>query len=208
MFKPHIAICKCHNQIRLIVVKAGLCKIGNDEKKKKSKRILLEGCSGGSKNEHGVKPTNKTSKYSQHPVRFSEGRNDSSFTWRSKRSSLNGKRKRVVRNNKSIISKRRKPTGELALFKKLYEERGPYSQVAPYEYVPFDVRCFSHLLSKQSYPSLRLEPENIVIKTPQQHDMWHNQYDKLKHLPEWKWVLYTEQKLKRKYYKQNKITKI
>lgn len=33
MFKPHYSLCVCHNKQRLIVVLAGLCKIGNDEKK-------------------------------------------------------------------------------------------------------------------------------------------------------------------------------
>ena len=102
----------------------------------------------------------------------------------------------------------KRTTGELELFKKIYEERGPYSQVAPYDYVEFDLRIFSHVLSKCAYPSLRLEPENIVIKTPAQHAMWHNQYHKLKGLPEWQWVLEKEQALKRKYYQENRIKKL
>lgn len=33
MFKPHIAVCICHNKRRLIVVKAGYCAIGNAQQK-------------------------------------------------------------------------------------------------------------------------------------------------------------------------------
>ena len=33
MFKPHYGVCTCHNLPNLIVVKAGLCKKGNEEKK-------------------------------------------------------------------------------------------------------------------------------------------------------------------------------
>lgn len=36
MFKPHIGICLCHGKSRLIVVKAGYCKEGNENRKKKS----------------------------------------------------------------------------------------------------------------------------------------------------------------------------
>lgn len=37
MFKPHFGICICHNEKRLIVVKKGFCKQGNDEQKGKAK---------------------------------------------------------------------------------------------------------------------------------------------------------------------------
>ena len=39
MFKPHIGICICHNDKRLIVVKKGYCAEGNYEKKQKDKNI-------------------------------------------------------------------------------------------------------------------------------------------------------------------------
>lgn len=35
MFKPHIGICSCHGKRRMIVVKAGLCKEGNEFRKGK-----------------------------------------------------------------------------------------------------------------------------------------------------------------------------
>lgn len=42
MFKPKFGTCKCHNLERLIVVKAGLCKQGNEELKraKKIKKVI------------------------------------------------------------------------------------------------------------------------------------------------------------------------
>lgn len=35
MFKPHVGICVCHGKERMIVVKAGLCAQGNENKKGK-----------------------------------------------------------------------------------------------------------------------------------------------------------------------------
>lgn len=180
MFKPHMGICTCHNQKRLIVVKSGLCKIGNDEKKRKSKgENLLEGSTGTVKMQ-------KQSRLLRGKIRSSKNRNG--------------------RPSFKINKLPKKTTGQLNLFQKLYEERGPYSQISG-QYVNFHPACFSHILSKQAYKSLELEPENIVIKTIEEHNLWHNNYDRLKFLPEWQWVLDLEQKLKQKYYQQNKITK-
>jgi len=191
MFKPFYGICVCHKLKRLIVVKKGYCKIGNDENNNKNKSSQ-----NGSKRKNTFPSRFKSSSGSGDECRHEGLRKLSKIP-----------RRLPIRKGLKKGTKR-KPTGELELFKKIYEERGPYSQVAPYEYVKFDIRCFSHLLSKQSYPSLRLEPENIVIKTPKQHDMWHNQYHKLKGLPEWQWVLEKEQALKRKYYEENRIKKL
>jgi hypothetical protein len=96
----------------------------------------------------------------------------------------------------------KEPTGELALFKTLLEVRGNKSQVSGETLVGFDIRWFSHILSKGAYPSFRLFDRNIVLKTAREHELWETQRHKLKELPEWKWVFEREQELKELYYKK------
>lgn len=57
--------------------------------------------------------------------------------------------------------------------------------------------CFAHLLGKQAYPSLKLDPENIMLMTPEQHEKQES-YPAFKERAE---------EMKRKYYEQNKIKK-
>lgn len=95
-----------------------------------------------------------------------------------------------------------KPSGELVLFKTLLEVRGAKSQISGESLVGFDVRWFSHLLSKAAYPSFRLLDRNIVLKTVKEHEMWETQRHKLKNLHEWQWVFELEQELKQEYYKK------
>jgi len=165
-----MAICICHQQKRLIVVKKGYCKQGNDEQKNKKK---TDGSNGIPGRLGGFIQVHVRSQILQ-------------------RNALCSKTKRTGRKPK-------KSTGELEIFKSIYEERGPYSQISG-QWIPFDVRCFSHVLSKGSYPSLRLEKRNIILKTAQEHDAWHTQRHKLKHLPEWQWFFELEQQLKQEYY--------
>lgn len=182
MFKPHYGECKeCGKSPRLIATKRGLCKSCDKGKSKPN-----------SDNSNRGKASNK--QISRSGVI-------------SRKKNLRRVATDVKATRGTGTTKNKKPTGELELFKKIYEERGPYSQVAPFDEVPFDVRCFSHILSKGAYPSERLNPDNIVIKTPAQHDMWHNKYHELKALPEWQWVLKKEQELKEEYYRKNKVTK-
>lgn len=72
---------------------------------------------------------------------------------------------------------KRKATGERALFVKLYHERGGISEVSGRELLPPDHAMFhhqgSHILNKGMYPELRLDPRNIVMITPDEHDLWH-----------------------------------
>lgn len=102
----------------------------------------------------------------------------------------------------SIPKKPRKKTGELNLFLEIWSERPHKSQVSGTP-LQFDVRCFSHLLSKGAYPSLRLVKENIVLKTPQEHHDYQFNEHKIKDLPEWKWVFEKKAELKLNYYEQD-----
>lgn len=116
---------------------------------------------------------------------------------------------RIRSNNPAHASRnlqanfRKKPTGELALFRKLYDDRGPYSQISG-QWIAFSPAIASHILSKAAYPAFRLYEKNIVLKTVEEHHMWETQRHKLKDKPEWQFVFELEQELKREYYEQIK----
>lgn len=68
--------------------------------------------------------------------------------------------------------KKRKVTGELDIFKELWSERSHVCQVTGTLIRRFDIRCFSHLLTKAAYPSLRLCKDNLWIVQPHIHVQW------------------------------------
>lgn len=192
MFRPHYAICTCHGLKRLIVVRAGLCKIGNDEKKKNSNKSKA-----GSVERGKVNGNTKPGK-----VHKGLAGNGSS---NNVQPSASGKRFYVGRSHKHWINRKRKRTGELDLFRKLYEERGPYSQISG-QWVDFHPAIFSHILGKGAYGRFRLYEKNIVIKTIEEHTMWGEQRHKLKNLPKWAWIFELEKELKEEYYKTYRKT--
>ena len=57
---------------------------------------------------------------------------------------------------KGLRNKPRESTGELELFRKIYEKRGRKCGITKQPLV-FHVECFMHVLSKGSHPSFRLE---------------------------------------------------
>lgn len=92
-----------------------------------------------------------------------------------------------------------KPTGELKLFKEIWDEREHKSEVDGWPILKFDIWCFSHILPKGLYPKYRLKKENIILITASQHYDWGNCSYKLKELPEWKPVFELYETLKQKY---------
>lgn len=72
-----------------------------------------------------------------------------------------------------------KPTGENAIFKEIWDERPRVSYVSGtsldrYEGSALFVNLFSHLLPKGKYPEARLDKNNIILLTPQEHLDWHS----------------------------------
>ena len=91
------------------------------------------------------------------------------------------RRKKPLRNNKPLKAKKplkatRKESGQKALFIQLWASCQGKSQLSGLPLLPPEHPKFhwqgSHLLPKGSYPELKLDPENIVMITPEEHILW------------------------------------
>jgi len=238
MFKPHVGKCKQCPRTGLIVVKRGLCKRCNEQSKAKNK-TRPGGNRGTAIPEKGLGNANIRIQRRAKEGFYPESGNDTKGSG----SGGGGKRKGSFRNTKrlrriskgndklqayktanvggnerrnkysSIPKKRKEPTGEAPLFKRLFDEalqaswpECPTCRVCgdPMGFEP-KVSFFSHLLGKKAYPSFILLPENIWICCVQCHDQWHT---KGEHLPKFAAKRAERDRLKELYYKQNKIKKL
>lgn len=112
-------------------------------------------------------------------------------------------RKPIVRT--PIKQKFRKPTGELALFQQIWNERPHTSEISGRSLGEFSIHYFSHILTKGAYPSYRLEQKNIKLVTSDEHDLWEfGDRTLLRTLPEWQWVFERADELKYLYYNPKK----
>ncbi len=84
---------------------------------------------------------------------------------------LFGAKKKSSKKRKPI-QYRRKPTGELATFKEIWEEREHVCQVTGLPIHEFSVMCMSHVMTKSIAPELRLDKRNIWIVLPSIHQEW------------------------------------
>lgn len=75
---------------------------------------------------------------------------------------------------------KKKPTGELELFKHIWEQRGPYSQISGTYLGEFNVCYFAHIIpkAKNKFPEFKLNQDNIYLMTFDEHFMWDNRYHK------------------------------
>ena len=100
------------------------------------------------------------------------------------------------------LSYKRKPTGELAMFEEIWNER-PHKSFINGEDIPyFDVSCFAHVLAKAQgkFPKFKLNKKCVVLITRFQHDQWDNCLrSELKLLPEWNKMFELEAELKEEY---------
>lgn len=92
---------------------------------------------------------------------------------------------------KPLKKKFPKPSGEAKLFKEIWDALEPEQRVSYVTKLPLpdqhEMRTFyfSHILSKGSYPELRLFKENIVLMTLTEHKTWENERYKIKDDPKW-----------------------
>lgn len=163
MFKPHIGICLCHDLKRLIVVKAGLCKQGNDDIKrnnKQAKQKLLPG---------GVEGDNDRQRiYDLHKSKWRKVDRAKNKRHNVKRCGKGDKKGNENRTNS------RKRTGELELFRQIHEERDPWCEWCGAGISGFNVANYHHIKPKSKFPELRLDKNNIVKICFECHYKEHN----------------------------------
>lgn len=205
MFKPNYGICVCHSEKRLIVVKSGHCKQGNDERKKKTNVHRANKVRGNS--------DNKSTSIKRRGSLFtgSDGNTEDSsssiYIKKCNRNNIWETDKKRQEGNKKVsgFKCRKKPTGEKEVFQKILEERGSYSQVSgQYLGEGFNPWWFSHIVPKSIAPRLRLDPKNIILKTPEEHTLWENHKHKIRDDIKWKWIFELEEQLKQEYNQKQK----
>lgn len=96
---------------------------------------------------------------------------------------------------------KRKPTGEKQVFEEIWNERPHKSQISGdpiHEAYPI---YFLHVLPKaqNKYPKLKLEKQNIVLGTADEHYDWDHNRKAIENDPKWKWMFELEASLKEKY---------
>lgn len=94
----------------------------------------------------------------------------------------------------------KKPTGEKALFEKIWSERAHNSQVSGEWLGEFNVSYFAHILPKgqNKYHHFKLNPRNIYLMTYEEHHNWDNNRAKCVG-KEWKLLKLIEEELKEEY---------
>ena len=65
-------------------------------------------------------------------------------------------------------------TGELEMFKDIWMNRPHVSQLSGRPISFFSVANFAHILSKKKYPYFRLNPDNIILLTMDEHSLFDN----------------------------------
>ena len=99
-----------------------------------------------------------------------------------------------------IKTKFKAPSGQLEVFKELWNERKHVSEVSG-KPLMFDVQCFHHILTKQAYPKFLLFKPNIILLTRDEHRQIHafSFEDLIKKDSRWSMVQERYQKLKEMY---------
>lgn len=95
---------------------------------------------------------------------------------------------------------KRKKTGELELFKEIWNERPHESEVSGELLYEFSVGYFAHVVPKSTYPSLRLKKRNLVLMTYEEHNLFDNQTHLAKQDRRFDWVFRLKEELIREYY--------
>lgn len=101
------------------------------------------------------------------------------------------------------LSYKRKPTGELELFKIMWENMKEHKSFINGEPIyTFNVRNFAHVLAKakNKFPKFKLYEDCIKLLTFDQHDKWDNgSREDLRKLPEWDKMFKLEAELIEEY---------
>lgn len=78
--------------------------------------------------------------------------------------------------DKKPLKKVKKPTGEKAVFQSIWDKRPHKSQISGERIKEAKAINFLHILAKgqNQYPDFKLEEENIVLGTEEEHFIWDN----------------------------------
>ena len=104
--------------------------------------------------------------------------------------------------NRTPLTYKRKPTGELAMFQEIWNERPHESFINKEPIYEFDVNCFAHVIAKAEgrFPKFKLYKKCVVLITRDQHYQWDNGIrEDLKELHEWDKMFELEAELKKEY---------
>jgi hypothetical protein len=98
------------------------------------------------------------------------------------------------------MKRKRRPTGEMELFKELWEKRKHRCFVTGQPLEFSHMICF-HILGKGAFPSYRLNPSNIIFVNAQYHMDWHtmSKEELLKKDARWVYVFKMYDLLKQAY---------
>jgi hypothetical protein len=115
-------------------------------------------------------------------------------------------------NTKRLNAKKEKKepiglNGEMGVFLKIWSERPHKSEVSGEDLGNIlKPIFFSHLLPKGSYPEYRFNPDNIMLKTAQEHHDWHScsRIDLVNKDDSWQKVLDMYEELKDRYIQEYK----
>lgn len=189
-------ICTCHNKHNPINSR-GLCPEGARERRE---------CSAASKGiiTKSVKAKNEEDRSDNTQGRTQELRSiqDASELDRGQQGEIPEKKQTNFKTskinprsekNKAIIAQ------ELLMFKQIWEERPHFCEVTGKPLKAFDVRLFSHVLTKGAYPKFRLYKKNIVLCLYEKHFEWEFKTRKTLELS---WIETLESALKTEYYKK------
>lgn len=174
MFKPHMAICICHNEKRLIVVKKGYCAEGNYEQKQRNKKS------------NGIE-RNSTSTSS-----LRRGRGCSSDV----------RRREEVARGVLRKFKAKTPTGEREVFEQISFERDWRCFVTGQTLTELKASTFAHCLPKalNKYPLFKLYKPNIVLLSDEIHYAWDfKPRSELRKDPRFDKLFELEEQLKQEY---------
>jgi len=85
--------------------------------------------------------------------------------------------KGYCKNHQYLRKDKKGGTGEMVVFKEIWEERERYSFLSgvplhSFEGTSFFPNLFAHVLPKKKYNNLRLEKENIVLLHPKEHYLY------------------------------------
>lgn len=175
MFKPHMGICICHNEKRLIVVKKGYCAEGNYEQKQ-NRKIVRGIC------------TEEQSEYNA-PEQWT-------------RREVDKKAKPSPPKARKPIFKPKKGTGEAEVFAEIAEEREWKCFVSGNSLVQLTATQFMHVLPKalNKYPLFKLYKKNIQLASDEVHYAWDfKPRSELRKDPRFDKLFALEEELKQEY---------